>query len=272
MLNTVALLENSVSFRLWVFVLIFFLLMLWEWKAPRRPTSLSRTSRWPANIGLTIINTFALRLLFPLGAIGLAQVAQQRGVGLFNVLASPPWLALLLSVLLMDFAVWVQHLLAHRVPVFWRLHQVHHADLDMDMTTGTRFHTLEILLSQVLKALVILTLGAPALAVLIFEVLLNATAMFNHANIRMPHWLDTGLRRFIVTPDMHRIHHSVLAQETNSNYGFCLSWWDYAFSSYRAQPQAGHQDMTIGQDQLRDPRQTNLLINMLKLPFRSFRS
>ncbi len=261
--------ETPLSLRLGIFVCVFSLLAFWEWKAPRRSSGLGRAARWPANVGLTAVNTLALRLLFPLGAIGVAQIAQQRGIGVLNWLVIPEWIGIALSVVLLDFAVWGQHLLAHRLPSFWRLHQVHHADLHMDITTGTRFHTLEILLSQLFKVVVILSLGAPATAVLVFEVLLNATAMFNHANIRVPRWLDSLLRLLIVTPDMHRIHHSVLPQETNSNYGFCLSWWDYAFSSYRAHPQAGHELMTIGQARLRDPKQTNRLVSMLKLPFRS---
>jgi len=200
------------------------------------------------------------------GAVGMAILAEARGWGVFNNLSVPLWLAVVLSVVALDFAIYLQHVLFHAVPILWRLHMVHHADLDFDVTTGLRFHTVEILLSMGIKLGVVVLLGSPALAVLLFEVILNATSMFSHGNIRLPAWLDRLLRVFVVTPDMHRVHHSVISRETNSNFGFNLPWWDYLFGTYRAQPAAGHEGMTIGLSQFRDER-VDRLHWMLALPF-----
>jgi len=214
-----------------------------------------------------VVNTLLVRILFPTTAVGLALVAEARGFGLFNVVALQAWVGVLVSVVILDFAIYLQHVLFHAVPALWRLHRMHHADLEFDVTTGLRFHPIEILLSMVIKFTVVAALGAPALAVLIFEVLLNATSMFNHSNVRIPFGLDHVLRWFVVTPDMHRVHHSILSRETNSNFGFNMPWWDRLFGTYRAQPAAGHEAMTIGIEQFRDPRELGL-DRMLLQPFR----
>ena len=226
----------------------------WEALAPRRSRSVSRLARWPNNLGIVVVDTLLVRLLFPTLAIGMALLAAERDWGLFNNLVVPYWLAVLVSVVLLDLAIYFQHVMFHAVPALWRLHRMHHADLDFDVTTGVRFHPIEILLSMGLKIMIVVALGTPALAVLIFEVLLNATSMFNHGNVRIPRGLDRVLRWLVVTPEMHRVHHSILARETNSNFGFNLPWWDRLFGTYRAQPQAGHEAMTIGIEQFRDPK------------------
>jgi sterol desaturase/sphingolipid hydroxylase (fatty acid hydroxylase superfamily) len=260
------LLNVEIGIRLGSFAGILVLMALWEVLAPRRPQTLARLRRWPSNLGLVFVNTLVLRLVLPMGAVGIALMAEAQGWGLFNNLRLPHWLSIVLSVVLLDLVIYLQHVMFHALPAFWRLHMVHHADLDFDVTTGLRFHTAEILLSMGIKAAAILLLGPPAHAVLLFEVLLNATAMFSHSNIRLPPWLDPVLRLMVVTPDMHRVHHSVIGAETNSNFGFNLPWWDYLFGTYRAQPAQGHEGMTIGLAHLRDRRVVRLLW-MLILPF-----
>ncbi|HEV2548900.1 MAG TPA: sterol desaturase family protein [Stellaceae bacterium] len=215
---------------------------------------------------MVALNTLALRLAFPLAAIGVAALGEQRGWGLLNSLDLPPSIKIAVAFVLLDFAIYLQHVMFHAVPALWRLHRMHHADLDFDVTTGARFHPIEILLSMGLKLGVVAALGAPAVAVLVFEVALNATAMFNHGNVGLPDWLDRVLRWIVVTPDMHRVHHSAVPNETNSNFGFNLPWWDRLLGTYRAQPAAGHQDMTIGLDTFRDPGQLRL-DRMLVQPF-----
>jgi sterol desaturase/sphingolipid hydroxylase (fatty acid hydroxylase superfamily) len=252
--------------RLGAFAGVLLLLALGEWIAPRRRLTVGRPLRWASNLGLVALNTLAVRFLLPLGAVGVALIAEERGWGLFNNWGVPGWLALVASVLALDLVTYLQHVLFHAVPLLWRLHLVHHADLDFDVTTGVRFHTAEILLSMGIKAGATVLLGAPALAVLSFEVLLNATSIFNHANLRLPFWLDRVLRLVVVTPDMHRVHHSVVTRETNSNFGFNLPWWDFLFATYRAQPAAGHERMAIGLEQFRDER-VDRLHWMLALPF-----
>jgi sterol desaturase/sphingolipid hydroxylase (fatty acid hydroxylase superfamily) len=240
---------------------------LWESIGPRRTQSVGRGWRWPNNLGVVVVDAALVRILFPTTAVGVALVAETHGFGLFNVVPLPAWIGVVASVILLDLAIYFQHVLFHAVPVLWRLHRMHHADLDIDVSTGLRFHPIEILLSMVIKLAVVIALGAPAMAVLIFEVLLNATSMFNHSNIRIPGGFDGVLRWFVVTPDMHRVHHSMLAPETNSNFGFNLPWWDRLFGTYRAQPTAGHEAMTIGIEQFRDPRELGL-DRMLLQPFR----
>jgi sterol desaturase/sphingolipid hydroxylase (fatty acid hydroxylase superfamily) len=259
--------EREAIFRLGCFGAIFIVMMLWELRAPKRVLSVSRWQRWSANISLLILNSFVLRLLFPAAAIGIAHSAGMAGWGLFNHLALPFWLEVVLAVLLLDLAIYLQHLLMHRVPVLWRLHRVHHADLDIDLTTGSRFHTIEIIFSMLIKWCVIYLLGPALLAVLIFETLLNGMAMFNHANVRLPVRLDRWIRKLLVTPDMHRVHHSILSGETNSNYGFNLSLWDRSFGTYVDQPAKGHDAMTIGIPGFRDARQVDRIPGMLALPF-----
>ena len=254
--------------RLAFFVAIFAAIGLWEVVAPRRALTVPKTMRWASNLGLVVLNTLLLRLVFPLAAVGIAAFGAANGWGLLNHFQVPFWIALAVGVIAMDFVIWLQHVMVHAVPALWRLHRVHHADLDYDVTTGARFHPIEIALSMLIKFATITVLGPPVLAVVIFEVLLNATAMFNHGNIRLPVALDRVLRWGVVTPDMHRVHHSVEDDETNSNFGFNLPWWDRLFGTYRAQPRAGHELMTIGIHGHRDPHEVAQLPGMLMLPFR----
>jgi len=253
--------------RLGVFASVLALLMAWELLAPRRQPTVGRWRRWPGNVGVVLIDTLLVRLLFPTAAVGLALVAEAKGWGLLNLVAAPDWLALLATIILLDLIIYAQHVLFHAAPLLWRLHRMHHADLDIDVTTGVRFHPVEILLSMVIKLGAVVVLGAPALGVMIFEVLLNATSMFNHSNVRLPVGVDRWLRRILVTPDMHRVHHSIVTRETNSNFGFNLPWWDWLFGTYRAQPAAGHVAMTIGLPQFRDPSELRL-DRMLLQPLR----
>jgi sterol desaturase/sphingolipid hydroxylase (fatty acid hydroxylase superfamily) len=246
---------------------IFAVMAIWEVFGPRRKQPIGRGWRWPNNLGVVLVDVLLVRILFPSTAVGLALVAETRGFGLFNAILLPAWFAVTASVILLDFAIYLQHVLFHAVPALWRMHRMHHADLELDVTTGLRFHPIEILLSMVIKLAVVAALGTPAIAVLIFEVLLNATSMFNHSNVRIRFGLDRVLRWLIVTPDMHRVHHSILSQETNSNFGFNLPWWDRIFGTYRAQPEAGHEAMTIGIEQFRDRRELGL-DRMLLQPFR----
>jgi sterol desaturase/sphingolipid hydroxylase (fatty acid hydroxylase superfamily) len=258
---------NEVPVRLGFFFGIFGLMALWEVLAPRRQLVTSKPVRWVNNIGLVVFNSFILRLIFPAAAVGLALFAQEQGWGAFNYLEVPFWLAVLISVLAMDFFIYLQHVMVHAVPALWRLHRVHHADRDFDVTTGARFHPLEIILSMLIKFAVIMLLGAPVVAVVIFEVILNATSMFNHGNVRIPVAVDAVLRLFVVTPDMHRVHHSVEDDETNSNFGFNLPWWDRLFGTYRAQPRAGHEAMTVGIRTFQADKWCSWLPGMLAIPF-----
>jgi len=244
--------------RLGAFAAVLALLMAWEIVAPRRQLMVRRWRRWPGNVGVVVIDAVLLRILFPTAAVGLALVAEANGWGLLNLIARPDWLAIVIAIILLDLVIYAQHVLFHAMPLLWRLHRMHHADLDIDVTTGIRFHPVEILLSMVIKLGAVVALGAPALGVMMFEVLLNATSMFNHSNVRLPMRVDRGLRRILVTPDMHRVHHSIVRQETNSNFGFNLPWWDQLFGTYRAQPAAGHEAMTIGLTQFRDPIELRL--------------
>ncbi len=262
-----SILDMEPAIRLGFFLGVFAIMAGWEVLAPRRGRSVSRWVRWPNNLGIVAVNTLLLRVLVPTAAVGLALTGEARGWGLLNAFALPYWLSVVLAVVLLDLAIYLQHVMFHAVPALWRLHRMHHADLDFDVTTGARFHPIEILLSMVLKLGVVAALGAPALAVLVFEVLLNATAMFNHANARLPERLDRVLRWIVVTPDMHRVHHSVVPRETNSNFGFNLPWWDRLLGTYRAQPAAGHTAMTIGLEQFRDQGDLRL-DRMLVQPFR----
>ena len=259
--------DGEAMIRLGSFAAVFVVMALWERLAPRRVPGVSVVLRWTHNLGLLLLNTIMLRLLFPAAAVGLAYSAGQIGWGLFNLLDWPYWLEVVVAVLLLDLAIYLQHRAMHHVPLLWRLHRVHHADLDFDLTTGSRFHSIEILLSMLIKWAVILLLGPALLAVLIFEVLLNGMAMFNHANVRLPAALDAVLRRLLVTPDMHRVHHSVLRRETDSNFGFNLSVWDRLFRTYIDQPEAGHRGMSIGLAEFRDEQQVDRLPGMLMLPF-----
>lgn len=256
--------------RLSAFAGVLMLLAVAELLSPRRQQSVSRWQRWPGNLGLVAVDTLTVRVLFPLGAVGAALLAEQRGWGLFNLVGLPTWLEIALAVVLLDVLIYAQHVLFHATPWLWRVHRVHHADLEFDVTTGLRFHPVEIVLSMVLKVMAVMLLGAAALAVLIFEVVLNATAMWSHSNIRLPGQFDRGLRLLIVTPDMHRTHHSVVPRETHSNFGFNFACWDRLFGTYREQPEAGHAAMTIGIPQYRSARELRL-DRMLLQPFREAR-
>ncbi len=253
--------------RLAAFTAMLALMALWELLAPRRRQVIDRAQRWPGNLGVVVIDTILLRLVFPLTAVGAALLAESRGFGLFQAVSVPAWLAILATVIVLDLTIYLQHVLFHAVPVLWRFHRMHHADLEFDVTTGVRFHPVEMLLSMGIKLTVTAALGAPALAVPIFEMLLNVTSMFNHGNVRLPPRLDRVLRLVLVTPEMHRVHHSVIPRETNSNFAFNLSWWDRLLGTYRAQPAAGHEGMIIGLEQFRDPRELRLDWMLLQ-PFR----
>jgi sterol desaturase/sphingolipid hydroxylase (fatty acid hydroxylase superfamily) len=261
-------LTNEPAIRLGFFIGVFAIVALWELAAPRRVLTVSKALRWSSNLGLVVLNTVLLRLLFPLAAVGVAAFASENGWGLLNHFQVPIVIAVPLAVIAMDFVIWLQHVMVHAVPLLWRLHRVHHADLDYDLTTGARFHPLEIILSMLIKFATITVLGPPAVAVVIFEVMLNATAMFNHGNIRLPAAVDRALRWVLVTPDMHRVHHSIEDDETNSNFGFSLTWWDRLFSTYREQARAGQIGMTIGIRDFTDPQQVDRLDGMLLLPFK----
>jgi sterol desaturase/sphingolipid hydroxylase (fatty acid hydroxylase superfamily) len=258
---------NEVPIRLGFFFGIFAVMALWELAAPRRRLTQPKTVRWANNVGLVFFNSFLVRLVFPAAAVGMAVFAREQGWGVLNHFAVPYWLAVVAAVVVLDFFIWLQHVMVHAVPALWRLHRMHHADLDFDVTTGARFHPIEILLSMLIKFAVIAVLGPPVLAVIVFEVLLNATSMFNHSNVRMPAGVDRVLRLFVVTPDMHRVHHSVEDDETNSNFGFNLPWWDRLFGTYRAQPRAGHEGMTIGIRTFRDGKWCSWITGMLAMPF-----
>lgn len=260
--------QHEPTIRLAFFFGVFAVMAAWEVIAPRRALTVGKLIRWANNLGLVFLNTLLLRLLFPAAAVGMAAFAQTHGWGLFNFYAMPTAVAVMASVVALDLIIYLQHVMVHAVPSLWRLHRVHHADLDYDVTTGARFHPLEIVLSMLIKFATIAALGPPVVAVVIFEVLLNATSMFNHANVRLPLALDHLLRLFVVTPDMHRVHHSIEDDETNSNFGFNLPWWDRLFGTYRDRPRGRHEDMTIGIRGFRDPRQVDRLPGMLMLPFR----
>ena len=239
-------------------------------RAPRRMLTQKKWIRWSNNIGIVLLNSTILRLVFPAAAVGMAGFAQQQGWGVFNYLQWPMLFELFIAVILLDGAIYLQHVMFHAVPLFWRLHRMHHTDLDFDVTTGARFHPIEILLSMIIKFSVVIALGASPIAVLIFEILLNGTAMFNHSNVRLPLHIDRILRTVIVTPDMHRVHHSTIYHEANSNFGFNLSIWDRIFGTYKNQPNAGHYDMSIGVEDLQDSRFQKLHW-MLILPFLKLR-
>lgn len=253
--------------RLGVFLGTLAVMASWESLAPRRAWTLGKPRRWLTNLGLAAINGLVWRLLLPAGAVGIALAVQERGWGLVSWSWLPSGVVIAASVVLLDLAIYWQHWAFHRIPWLWRLHLVHHVDLDFDTTTGVRFHTVETLLSFAWKGAVIALLGTPPLAVMIFEVLLNATSLFNHGNVRLPLSLDRVLGCLLVTPDMHRVHHSVEDRETNSNYGFCLPWWDFLFRTYRSRPAAGQDGLVIGRPEYRTADTARLRF-LLCLPFR----
>jgi sterol desaturase/sphingolipid hydroxylase (fatty acid hydroxylase superfamily) len=229
-------LTSEAALRLGAFLGVFAVMAIWETLAPRRILRLPKPARWTANLGIAALNTLLLRLLFPAAAVGVAAVAADRGWGVIALLDLPAWAAVPLAIVALDLAIYLQHVLFHAVPTLWRVHRVHHTDLDFDLTTGLRFHPIEMILSMLFKLSLVVALGPPVVAVLVFEVLLNATSLFNHGNVRLPALADRVLRGVLVTPDMHRIHHSAIPLEENSNFGFCLAWWDRLLGTYRAQP------------------------------------
>lgn len=258
------------TLRLGAFSGIFTVLAFAEYRFPRRPLTVSKSKRWFVNLSIVVLDNLLARLLLPLAPVALANRASVEGWGLFNLLGLNGWLELVASVLLLDLLIYLQHRLFHRLPWFWRLHRVHHTDLDLDVSSAIRFHPLEIILSLLIKMGAVLALGASPEAVILFEILLNATAMFSHADLRLPLKLDTWLRLMVVTPDMHRVHHSIHPVETNSNFGFNLSWWDRLLGTYRTQPRDGHDRMQIGLRGFRDQRSLGLR-NLLALPFAPYR-
>ena len=264
--NTI--LEHESTIRLGFFFGILVIMAIWEILAPRRDLTVSKSKRWISNLSIVVLNTVVIRVLFPAAAVGMAVYADAKGWGIFNILETPAWLAILLSVILLDLIIYGQHVMFHRIPVLWRIHRMHHADMDIDVTTGSRFHPIEIVVSMLIKFTAIIILGVPVIAVIVFEVILNLTAMFNHSNARMPLGLDKVIRAMVVTPDMHRVHHSIKPKEYNNNFGFNLSIWDRIFKTYTAQPEEGHIKMTIGLMQYRDEKVSEGLPGMLMIPFK----
>ncbi|MGF1755040.1 sterol desaturase family protein [Vibrio makurazakiensis] len=258
--------QDPALLRFVCFILVFLLCAFWEYKAQRKPLTQSKFVRWGNNLSLLTLNGVLIALIMPIVAFQAAVLAQNHSVGLFNVITLPTIVEIGLSVVLLDLAIYLQHLVFHRVPFLWKLHRVHHADLDIDVTTGTRFHPVEILISMWIKIAFVMILGVPPIAVIIFEIILNASAMFNHSNAKLPLPMDKWLRRLLVTPDMHRVHHSIIARETHSNFGFFLSTWDFVFKTYRSQPEFGHDGVKIGVPEINTP-QSQHLNRMLIQPF-----
>ena len=259
--------EDPSLIRLLFFLGGFGFFALWELISPRKQLTQNKKTRCFSNLGLVGLNSLCIAIVMPILAFQAAQIAENNGIGIFNLIELPFWLKIVVSVLLLDLAIYVQHVTFHHFPLLWKLHRVHHADQDIDVTTGSRFHPIEIILSLWIKIICVVLLGAPAIAVLIFEVLLNVSAMFNHSNGRMPLTLDKILRKVIVTPDMHRVHHSIILRETHSNFGFFLSIWDQIFKTYHAQPKLGHDNCIIGIKEFREPRE-QFLDKILTQPFR----
>lgn len=259
--------EQELYWRLGVFITILAVIALWETFQPRRPWRLSRMTRWTNHILLSTFNTMVVRVIIPLTAAAYALTLELEGIGLLNWLGLPVWISIVVAVLILDLAIYVQHVWFHKLEFFWRFHRMHHTDLDFDVTTGVRFHPIEIVISMLIKFAVISLLGPPAIAVIVFEILLNATSMFNHGNVRIPVPVDRILRLFLVTPDMHRVHHSEIRNETDSNFGFNLPWWDRIFGTYRDQPQQGHLGMSIGLPIFRSNQEIRL-DRLISQPFR----
>ena len=259
---------HEARWRLGCFVGVLVAMAVWEWLVPRRARIVSRGVRWSNHLLLVVLNTLVARFVIPLTAVEAAEWAASHGWGLLNLIQWPAGVELALAIVLLDLAIYGQHVLFHHVPWLWRVHRVHHADLDLDVTSGVRFHTLEILISALFKLGLVVVLGPTGLAVMVFEIVLNAGSLWSHSNVRLPLPIDRVLRLVLVTPDMHRVHHSVIPKETNSNYGFHLPWWDFLFGTYQAQPQAGHEGMTIGLESPREERQVTRLPSLLTMPFR----
>lgn len=259
---------DEATLRLSLFIGVFLLCAVLEWRNPNRQWRSPRLKRWFVNLGLTLLNTIIVRITVGAVAVTAALWAQNHGIGLLQLWAMPVLISAVLGFLLLDFIIWFQHWVTHRWTWLWRLHKVHHTDLELDVTSALRFHPVEILLSMVFKAGVVILLGIDAWTVIVFEAVLNASAIFTHANIRIPHNLDRALRYVICTPDMHRVHHSTVVSETNSNYGFFLSIWDRLWGTYTLEPKAGVEGMDIGLKEHRLAEELKFL-DLIKLPFRN---
>ncbi|NQY95058.1 MAG: sterol desaturase family protein [Campylobacteraceae bacterium] len=260
--------EHESQVRMSFFLGLLAIMGIWELKKPKRVPKISKAKRWLNNLGLVFFNSFISRIILPIASTGMAVLAVQNNWGVFNYYNVSPLIATIAFVIVMDFIIYIQHVMVHAIPLFWRFHRVHHADLDYDVTTGARFHTIEIIFSMFIKLIAIILLGPSVFAVILFEVILNGMAMFNHGNVGLPKSFDTLLRFFIVTPDMHRVHHSIEEDETNSNFGFNLTWWDRIFGTYRKEVRKGQVHMTIGLKNIRNPKETNFILGMLVIPFR----
>ncbi len=261
---------SETAWRLSVFLGVLILMVLWEYASPKRRSRYSRKQRWPANVGIVVIDTVLLRIIAPIGLTGVAVWAENNGWGVFHsaiTIGAPFWLVVTLSIIALDIAIYWQHRLFHRVPLLWRLHRVHHADPDFDVTTGLRFHPVEIVLSFFIKAAAVIALGAPGVAVIVFEIILNACSLFNHGNVALPKPLEKTVRKVLITQELHRIHHSVEKEETNSNYGFSVTWWDHLFKSFTPAPKAGSDNIDIGLKEYRDQAVTTKIWGLLKIPF-----
>ena len=263
-----SMISDGALIRFSIFLALFIVFALWEIIAPRRMQIYPKAVRWVNNLSISTINALITWLFVPVTVLFVAASVQSSGYGLLNMIDMPHWISIIVAVLFLDFAIYVQHVIFHKVGFLWRLHRMHHADLEFDVTTAVRFHPIEIILSLGIKLCMVTLIGAPVIAVLIFEVLLNATSLFNHSNIRIPKSIEKIMRLFVVTPEMHRVHHSIIQKETDSNFGFNLPWWDYIFRTYRAQPKMGHLKMTIGIESFRDKREL-WLDRLLLQPFRN---
>lgn len=261
-------LQNEQEIRMAFFLGVLVIMAIWEFITPKRRREIPRLIRWTNNIGIVMLDALVVRLTFPILAVSLAFLAQEKGWGLFNIFEAPPMLSLIVSFLALDLIIYLQHVAFHYVPWLWHLHRMHHTDTEIDVSTGLRFHPLEIIISMIIKCSAVIMLGAPPISILIFEVALNVTAMFSHSNIHIAGAIDRVLRLFFVTPDMHRVHHSVHMKETNSNFGFNLPWWDRIFGTYIAQPKDGHKGMDIGLNIFRNKREA-WIDRLLTQPFRS---
>lgn len=259
--------SNESTIRATVFVVLFCIFALSEWLRPRRPLTAKKTTRWFTNWTIVVLDSVFVRLLFPLVAVGTALWASKNGYGILNLLNVPFLPAAIISFFILDFAIWFSHLASHKIPIIWRVHRMHHSDVDIDVSTALRFHPIEIAISMLFKMAVVALLGAPAISVILFEIVLNGGAMFNHSNTRLPLWLDRYIRWFFVTPDMHRVHHSTETNETDSNYGFNFSFWDRMFGTYIDQPKLGHDDMVIGLEEWQSEKPTRLDWSLM-VPFR----
>jgi len=262
------LVDHEPQIRITFFFGIFVVMAIWEIKYPRRQLIVSKVTRWINNISLVVLNSVLLRFIFPTLAVGVSVFATEQQWGILNHYSLPFVLSVFISFVFLDLIIYLQHVLVHAVPALWRLHRVHHSDKDYDLTTGARFHPIEIIISMLIKFSAIIVIGAPVVAVIIFEVVLNTMAMFNHANVKLPTSIDGKIRKLLVTPDMHRVHHSIEDDETNSNFGFNLSIWDRLFGTYRNQPRAGHEDMIIGIRTFTDNKDVVSLPGLLMLPFK----